>query len=515
MENQLENKKDLQTLLNLLPENISENIYKNKDLEDLLEVVIDIGRYPEARFRTGTINIINNIITIDDINHISNQLGKFSDDNRAGIEKTLHRISAIKNRNDKIIGLTLRVGRAIYGTIKIIEDLIHSGKSILLIGKPGVGKTTMLREIARVLADEGGKRVIIVDTSNEIGGDGDIPHNGIGKARRMQVSSPSLQHSIMIEAVENHMPEIIIVDEIGNELDAIAARTIAERGVQLIATAHGNTLENLMANPTLTDLVGGLQAVTLGDEEAKKRNSQKTILERKSPPTFDILIEIHGWTEVAIYEDVSKMVDQILRGKKFNPELRKISENGNINSVKSNNDYVENKTDTKIKINQLSNNTKNKETSTLSILPYGINKGKLQQIINDSNENVAISADPNKYDILVTTKNYYRRKTKVLLTAEKNGKPIYVLRRNSSNQIQTLFNSLFKNKLKNDGNIKIAIEEAEIAIDKIGTGQNQIHLNPQSAYIRYLQHEIAEQNGLDSFSTGKPAKGRYVTIYKE
>ena len=513
MENQLENKKDLQTLLNLLPKNISENIYKNKDLEDLLEVVIDIGRYPEARFRTGTINIINNIITIDDINHISNQLGKFSDDNRAGIEKTLHRISAIKNRNDKIIGLTLRVGRAIYGTIKIIEDLIHSGKSILLIGKPGVGKTTMLREIARVLADEGKKRVIIVDTSNEIGGDGDIPHNGIGKSRRMQVSSPSLQHSIMIEAVENHMPEIIIVDEIGNELDAIAARTIAERGVQLIATAHGNTLENLMANPTLTDLVGGLQAVTLGDEEAKKRNSQKTILERKSPPTFDILIEIHGWTEVAIYEDVSKMVDQTLRGKKFKPEVRKIDENGNINSIISNNNFIEKEINSKTNTNYLNNDTEIKPA--LKILPYGINKGKLQQVITDTKEDVEITTNNDEYDILVTTKNYYRRKTKTLLAAEKIGKPIYVLRRNSYNQIQTLFNSLFKNKLKGHENIKTRIEEAEIAINKIGDGQNQINLNPQSAYIRYLQHEIAEKNGLDSFSTGKPTKGRYVTIYKE
>ena len=268
-----------------------------------------------------------------------------------------------------------------------------------------------------------------------------------------------------------------------------------------------------MANPTLTDLVGGLQAVTLGDEEAKKRNSQKTILERKSPPTFDILIEIHGWTEVAIYEDVSKMVDQTLRGKKFKPEVRKIDENGNINSIISNNNFIEKEINSKTNTNYLNNDTEIKPA--LKILPYGINKGKLQQVITDTKEDVEITTNNDEYDILVTTKNYYRRKTKTLLAAEKIGKPIYVLRRNSYNQIQTLFNSLFKNKLKGDENIKIGIEEAEIAINKIGDGQNQINLNPQSAYIRYLQHEIAEKNGLDSFSTGKPTKGRYVTIYKE
>ena len=514
MNNQLENKNDLKKLLNLLPEKISENIYTHCKLQDLLEVVIDIGRYPEARYITETVYINNEKININDITYITNQIENFSDDNRAGIEKTLHRISAIKNRNNKIIGLTLRVGRAIYGTIKIIEDFIHSGKSILLIGKPGVGKTTMLREIARVLADEVNKRVIIVDTSNEIGGDGDIPHNGIGKARRMQVSNPSLQHSVMIEAVENHMPEIIIVDEIGNQLDALAARTIAERGVQLIATAHGNTLENLMANPTLTDLVGGLQAVTLGDEEAKKRNSQKTILERKSPPTFDILIEIHGWYKVAIYDDVSKMVDQTLRGKKFNPEYRMVNNEGDIESIKSNNDLSPNTNNKTLPDNKLENLDNIPKEPIISILPYGINKGKLQQVINDQNKNVIISKDPNEYDILVTTKNYYRRKTKVLLTAEKIGKPIYVLRRNSYNQIQTLFHTLFKKK-KNNPNIQIAIEEAELAIDKISNGEPQVNLNPQSAYIRYLQHELAENNGLESYSTGENTQGRYVTIYKE
>ena len=199
-------------------------------------------------------------ITEADIAHVVDHIGTFGDDNRAGIERTLHRISAIRNRTGKIVGLTCRIGRAVYGTIEIIDDFVESGRSILIMGRPGIGKTTMLREAARVLADDLGKRVVVVDTSNEIAGDGDIPHPAIGKARRMQVRTPSLQHEVMIEAVENHMPQVIVIDEIGTELEAQAARTIAERGVQLIGTAHGNNLDNLMLNPTLSDLIGGIQS---------------------------------------------------------------------------------------------------------------------------------------------------------------------------------------------------------------------------------------------------------------
>ena len=191
------------------------------------------------------------------------------------------------------------------GTVALIRDVIEQGQSLLILGRPGVGKTTLLREAARVLADDLGKRVVVVDTSNEIAGDGDIPHPGIGRARRMQVARPAEQHQVMIEAVENHMPEVIIIDEIGTELEAAAARTIAERGVQLVGTAHGRTLDNLVVNPTLSDLVGGTQTVTLGDEEARRRGTQKTVVERKAPPTFDVLVEQRSWREVVVVADVA------------------------------------------------------------------------------------------------------------------------------------------------------------------------------------------------------------------
>jgi stage III sporulation protein SpoIIIAA len=268
---------------------------------ELLEIVLDLGREPEARFADGEVVLSPDPVTPSDLDYVASRVGSFGDDNRAGIGQTLHRISAIRNRGGEIVGLTCRVGRAVTGTIDLIKDLVVSGRSILLLGRPGVGKTTMLRECARVLADEKRKRVVIVDTSNEIGGDGDIPHPGIGRSRRMQVRTPSLQHAVMIEAVENHMPEVIVIDEIGTELEATAARTIAERGVQLIATAHGKSLDNLLVNPTLNDLLGGIQTVTLGDEEARRRGSQKSVQERKSPPTFDVLVEIQERDQLVVH----------------------------------------------------------------------------------------------------------------------------------------------------------------------------------------------------------------------
>ncbi|HWQ11586.1 MAG TPA: AAA family ATPase, partial [Roseiflexaceae bacterium] len=284
---------NIDLLLETLPLHIRHSLEDGSDAkEDLLEIIMDLGRLPEARYRAHERFLSEREVTQDDIDYVISRIGAFGEDNRAGIPRTLHRISAIRNRAGRIIGLTCRVGRAVFGTIAILRDLIESGKSVLLLGRPGVGKTTMLRETARVLAEELRKRVVIVDTSNEIAGDGDIPHPGIGRARRMQVPRPAFQHAVMIEAVENHMPEVIVIDEIGTELEALAARTIAERGVQLIGTAHGQTLENLLVNPTLSDLVGGIQAVTLGDEEARRRGTQKTVLERKAPPTFDILVEI-------------------------------------------------------------------------------------------------------------------------------------------------------------------------------------------------------------------------------
>ncbi|HEX5591425.1 MAG TPA: AAA family ATPase, partial [Candidatus Limnocylindrales bacterium] len=319
---------DIDALLSSLPPEIVAAIHALPDKESVIEVVLDLGRRPEARFPDAEVTLLEREITDKDIAHVVEHIGTFGDDNRAGIERTLHRISAIRNRNGKIVGLTCRIGRAVYGTIEIIADFVETGKSILIMGRPGIGKTTMLREAARVLADDFGKRVVVVDTSNEIAGDGDIPHPAIGKARRMQVRTPSLQHEVMIEAVENHMPQVIVIDEIGTELEAQAARTIAERGVQLIGTAHGNNLDNLMLNPTLSDLIGGIQSVTLGDEEARRRRTQKSVLERKAPPTFDVIIEIQDRERVLVHADVADTVDNLLRGDPVAPELRWRDEEG-------------------------------------------------------------------------------------------------------------------------------------------------------------------------------------------
>ncbi len=320
---------DLDALLEALPPQIGERMRGLDEVSSVIEVIMDLGRKPEARFGGGGEEVLaEREIGPEDIQYVIDHVGSFGEDNRAGIERTLHRISAIRNRNGKIVGLTCRVGRAVFGTIEIVDDLVESNRSILIMGRPGIGKTTMLREAARVLADDLDKRVVIVDTSNEIAGDGDIPHPGIGRARRMQVRTPDLQHSVMIEAVENHMPEVIVIDEIGTELEAVAARTIAERGVQLIGTAHGNNLDNLMMNPTLSDLIGGIQTVTLGDDEARRRRTQKSVLERKAPPTFDVIVEIQDRDRVAVHADVAETIDAMLRGDALAPELRWRDEGG-------------------------------------------------------------------------------------------------------------------------------------------------------------------------------------------
>src|SRR5919198_2321075 len=321
---------DLAAILRALPPELVQRVRGLDGLDGLLEIVMDLGRLPEARFAGREEILSQREVSAEDLAYVVARIGQFGADNRAGIERTLHRISALRNRAGKVVGLTLRVGRAVYGTVEIIRDIVESGRSILLLGRPGVGKTTMLREVARVLADDLGKRVVIVDTSNEIGGDGDIPHPGIGRARRMQVPTPLLQHAVMIEAVENHMPEVIIIDEIGTELEAAAARTIAERGVQLIGTAHGNTLENLMLNPTLSDLIGGIQSVTLSDEEARRRGTQKSILERKAPPTFDVLVEMQERQRVAVHRNVADTVDAVLRGQPVAVEIRSRRDDGTV-----------------------------------------------------------------------------------------------------------------------------------------------------------------------------------------
>jgi stage III sporulation protein SpoIIIAA/PHD/YefM family antitoxin component YafN of YafNO toxin-antitoxin module len=313
---------DLEALLAALPPGIHDAVNRLENRSELLEIVMDLGRYAEGRFPDGEVILSTQPITYDDLDYVVKRIGEFGDDNRAGIERTLHRISALRNRKGKVVGLTCRIGRAVLGSIALIRDIVEQGQSILILGRPGVGKTTLLREIARVLADEANKRVVVVDTSNEIAGDGDIPHPGIGRARRMQVARTAEQHAVMIEAVENHMPQVIVIDEIGTELEAAAARTIAERGVQLVATAHGNSLGNLLVNPTLSDLVGGIQTVTLGDEEARRRHTQKSILERKAPPTFDVVVEQQSWEELVVHQDVADTVDNMLRGQPVVAEER-------------------------------------------------------------------------------------------------------------------------------------------------------------------------------------------------
>lgn len=326
---------NLDKLLTIFPESIRSKLeeYLTEDSDNLIEVVLDLGRLPEARFSDRVNYIREETVTKEEIQHCIERVGMFSSDNRAGIERTLHRISAIRNRTGDIIGLTCRIGRAIYGTIVMIRDLVETGESILLLGRPGVGKTTALREIARVLADDLGKRVVIIDTSNEIAGDGDVPHPAIGRARRMQVARPELQHQVMIEAVENHMPEVIVIDEIGTELEALAARTIAERGVQLVGTAHGNTVENLIKNPTLSDLVGGIQSVTLGDDEARRRRTQKTVLERKAPPTFAIAVEMLERQRWVVHDDVSATIDSLLRGIEPPAQVRTVDDSGEVSII--------------------------------------------------------------------------------------------------------------------------------------------------------------------------------------
>jgi stage III sporulation protein SpoIIIAA len=456
-------------------------------------------------------------VEVADIDFVVNHIGKFGDDNRAGIERTLHRISALRNRRGRVVGLTCRVGRAVFGTIKAIEDLVLSGKSVLLLGRPGVGKTTMLREVARVLADTAKKRVIIVDTSNEIAGDGDIPHPAIGHARRMQVATPSLQHAVMIEAVENHMPEVIVIDEIGTELEATAARTIAERGVQLVGTAHGNTLENLMNNPTLADLIGGIQSVTLGDDEARRRGTQKSILERKAPPTFDIIVEIQERDRVAIHPDVGEAVDALLRNNLPAVEVRWVDENGDVRVEKARPDEPHKERARRAP----------KEPKSVKLHLFGVNRSRVLQIAHEMHVDVDIVDRLQDATMLLTSKNYYRRRPQKVRDAESTHVPVYVLRGNTPPQIRQFLETLQEpgsgrrreQEVNHDEELpnpryESALKEAEEAVEQVKEGENIVELSPQGSYIRRLQHMIAERSDLTSHSLGQ-GNNRRVRIFKE
>lgn len=501
---------NIDALIRVLPADIAAALYEADRFDDLLEVVLDLGRPCEARYSEDEVRLSDREVTQEEIDYVVQRIGHFGDDNRAGIERTLHRISAMRNRRGRIIGLTCRVGRAVFGTIDIITDIIESGQSVLLLGKPGVGKTTMLREVARVLAEK--KRVVIVDTSNEIGGDGDIPHPAIGRARRMQVPTPSMQHAVMIEAVENHMPEVIVIDEIGTELEAAAARTIAERGVQLVGTAHGRTLDNLMMNPTLCDLVGGIQTVTLSDDEARRRGTQKSVLERKAPPTFDVVVEIQGYNTVAVRQNVAEAVDMILRGRMLPAEVRVRQESGDIRTSQEVVQHAASAvTRAEVDTSQLAVRDRLK---TLHIYPYGLNQDRIRNASRRLRLPVELVSDLRSADALFTLRTYYRKRPRVIADAERRGIPIYVLRSNTEVQMERYLVQIFGlEDVIHDQDVNLALNQARDAILRIQAGErSSVQLPSQASYVRRMQHEMARQANLISRSTGDEPQ-RHVTIF--
>jgi stage III sporulation protein SpoIIIAA len=502
---------NMDQLLGVLPAKIRQALEEQEDVEDLLEIVMDLGREPEARFPLRVTQLSDQPVKAEDLEHVVEHIGEFGKDNRAGIERTLHRISAIRNRQGKVVGLTCRIGRAVYGTVDIIRDVVESGRSILMLGRPGVGKTTKLREVARILSDEFKKRVVIVDTSNEIAGDGDIPHPAIGHARRMQVVTPDQQHAVMIEAVENHMPEVIVIDEIGTEAEAFAARTIAERGVMLVATAHGNSLENLMMNPTLADLVGGIQAVTLSDEEAKRRGTQKTVLERKAPPTFDILIEIIEMDKLAIHHDVASIVDKMLRGVPPRPEIRVRNVQGEVEVVQSTEVSAHPETETMRLGHRHEIAEANPIPAIVKVFPYGVSRNRLERAMRELRVPGYISKDLGDANAIIALKVHERKNLTILQDAKRRGLPLYVIKSNTFAQIAGVVREIFH--LGESNEEQAAIQDAEDAIGRVlDTGDPQ-ELTPQTSYLRRLQHQLAEKYELTSESIGTEPYRR-VRIFK-
>ncbi len=497
---------DLHLLLEVLPPRIRELLADRHTTEPLLEIILDLGREPEARYPSTYAVIAEAPVTEEDLAYVVERIGAFGDDNRAGIARTLHRISCLRNRQGRIIGLTCRVGRAVFGTVDIIRDVVDQGRSILILGRPGVGKTTKLRELARVLADDLGKRVVVVDTSNEIAGDGDVPHPAIGRARRMQVPCVAKQHDVMIEAVENHMPEVVVIDEIGNEAEAVAARTIAERGVQLIGTAHGNTLDNLLQNPTLNDLVGGIHAVTLSDEEARRRGTQKTVLERKAPPTFDVVVEMVEQDKLAIYDDITDVVDAMLRGEPPTPEIRLLTAEGTVERVSAAavpkieepreprewgeyRGFVE-----ETPVERLA------QGREIYIYPYGVARNKLERAIEELGIAAIMARHMEDADVIITVKQQERRDAAHLEEMVERGVPVHVIRSNTYQQIVGALHELAQHS-RMDAEVE-ALHEARAAIKEVLSTSRPVELTPRNAYLRRLQHKLANQYQLSSESIG-------------
>src|ERR1700724_19840 len=523
---------DLELLRGVMPPVIRQAIEAGTDGEALVEIVLDLGRAPEARFAERGVELTGEVVTRQDIAYVVDRVGDFGKDNRAGIERTLHRISALRNRRGDVIGLTCRIGRAVYGTVDILRDVVEAGRSILLLGRPGVGKTTLLREAARVLADDLAKRVIVVDTSNEIAGDGDIPHPGIGRARRMQVPSTDQQHAVMIEAVENHMPQVIVIDEIGTAAEAMAARTIAERGVQLIATAHGNTLENLLQNPTLSDLVGGIQAVTLSDEEARRGGAKKTVLERKAPPTFSVLIEIQDKERLAVHHDVAEGVDRLLRDAPARPELRTRSAGGEVEIHPSSPlPSATSATSPTSAITTLGERAEPGERARqgergrswpglpawrsapgafaqrrtrklVRIHPYAVSKAKLERAIRKFRAPALIVEDLDGADLVLTLKAQERRQPRRLRDAQARGIPVAIVKSNTIVQIENTLRATLDlgEPAEIEAADEAALKEVEAGIDEVlGVGE-PVELPPRNTYLRRRQHHVVERYGLASES---------------
>ncbi len=517
----------------MLPARIQTSL-QTVDLDDLIEIVIDLGRVPEARFSEGKmLDLGEQQVSLEEIHHVVEQMGYFTSDNRAGIPRTLHRISALRNRQGDIVGLTCRVGKVVTGTVAPIQDIIESGKSVLLLGRPGVGKTSRLREIAKLLADELKKRVVIVDTSNEIAGDGDIPHPAVGRARRMQVPHRERQKETMIEAVQNHTPEVIIIDEIGTEDEALAARTIAERGVILIATAHGHALENLTKNPMLSDLIGGIQSVTLGDEEARRRATQKTILEREKMPTFDICIEIRDRNTLAVYPDVAEAVDHLLRGWTLFPELRKVnSETGETKVLNTDMEVIPgNLIDPEPgEFNPGAFEDHPRDFAPIPqgqeeyrVFLYGISKSFLDRILERLALNhVRITKNIYDANAVLSLKGNARPGSKILKLAQDYEVPVFFAKINTMPQIQKALREAldaeagsFAGRIAHEpyeDEMEMALREAEAAVEAVQEERTSVELTPRRSYIRRIQHELVEKYRLTSISIGDEPNRRLKVL---